>query len=64
MFDSVSVRVCTKIIRDYSTFVVNHNFKVRSSATYVFAAKTICRDKDIFNNDYISLADLSWYTYN
>jgi hypothetical protein len=27
-FDSVSILIPTRILRDYSTFVVSHNFKV------------------------------------
>jgi hypothetical protein len=58
MFNSVSVRIPITVIRDYSTFIVNHNFKVSSSAGCDSASNAICKDNDIFSRDYISLTDL------
>jgi hypothetical protein len=55
IFDSVSVRIPTRIIRDYSTFMVNHNFKLSPSDRRVSAAIAISKDIDIFNKDYIAL---------
>jgi hypothetical protein len=52
---SVSVYLPTRIIRDYSTFMVNHNFEVGPSARCDIAANAICKDIDIFNKDYILL---------
>jgi hypothetical protein len=45
-------------MRDYSTFMVNHNFKVSPSARCVSAANAICKNTDVFNKDYISLTDI------
>jgi hypothetical protein len=58
IFDSVSVRISTRIITDCSTFIVNHNFKVSPSARCVSAANATCKDNDIFNGDCISLTDI------
>jgi hypothetical protein len=44
----------SKIIRDYSTYTVNHNFKISPSDRCVSAASTICKDSDTFKNDCIS----------
>jgi hypothetical protein len=44
---------------DFSTFVVNHNFKVSPSARCVSAANAICKETDIFNKDKITLVDIS-----
>jgi hypothetical protein len=46
LFDSVSIRIPTRLIRDYSTFVVNRNFKISPSARRVSAAVAICKDID------------------
>jgi hypothetical protein len=51
IFDSVSVRIPTRIIRDYSIIMINHSFKISFSARCVSAANTICKDIDIFNED-------------
>jgi hypothetical protein len=40
-FDSVSIRISTRIIGDYSVFVVNYNFKVSPAARCVSAANDI-----------------------
>jgi hypothetical protein len=44
---AVSIRISTRIIRDYSTFMLNHNFKVSLAARCVSAANAICKDIDI-----------------
>jgi hypothetical protein len=44
IFDTVNLRIglpCRRI-RDFSTFVVNHNFKVSPSARCVSTANAIC----------------------
>jgi hypothetical protein len=43
-FDSVSVRIHIRIIGDYSTFMVSHNFKVSHSPRFVSATNAICKD--------------------
>jgi hypothetical protein len=58
IFDSVCIQIPTRIITDYSTFMVNHNFKVSPSARCVSAANTICKDTDIFDKNYTSLTDI------
>jgi hypothetical protein len=47
----------SRIITDFSTFVVNHNFKVSSSIRCVSAANAISKETDIFNKDKITLTD-------
>jgi hypothetical protein len=58
IFDSVSIRISTRIIGDYIIFVFNYNFKVSPAARYVSAANDIWKDIDIFNKDYITLDDI------
>jgi hypothetical protein len=58
IFGSVSIRIPGKIIGDYSTFMVNHNFKVSPSARCVSADNAVCKGTGIFNKDYISLTDI------
>jgi hypothetical protein len=55
MSDIVSIWIPIGIIRDYSTFTVNHNFKVSPSSRRVPGAKAIYKDIVIFNKDYIML---------
>jgi hypothetical protein len=43
IFDSVSVRIPTRTIRDYSIFMVNHNFKVNPSARCVLLPMLFAR---------------------
>jgi hypothetical protein len=59
-FGSLSARISTRIIRDYSAFIVNHNFKVSLSARCVCSASAFCKNTDIFNKDYtcVSLTDI------
>jgi hypothetical protein len=47
LFDSVSIRIPTRIIRDYFIFMANHNFKVSPPTRCLFAANAICKDTDI-----------------
>jgi hypothetical protein len=47
----------SRIITDFSTFVVNHNFKVSPSIRCVSAANDISKETDIFNKDKITLTD-------
>jgi hypothetical protein len=56
LFDSVSVRIPNRIIRDYSTFIVNHNFTVSPSARCVSSTIATCKVIDIFK-DFILLTD-------
>jgi hypothetical protein len=58
IFDSLSVRIPTMIIRDYFTFMVNDNLKISPSARCISAANAICKAIDNFNENYISLADI------
>jgi hypothetical protein len=51
ILDSVSLRIPSRSIGDYSTFTVNRNFKVKPSARYVSVANVVCRSIDIFNFD-------------
>jgi hypothetical protein len=57
--DTVSLRIPTTSIRDYSNFTEHHNFKVSPSARCVSAANASCRGNDIFNKDCILLTDMS-----
>jgi hypothetical protein len=41
IFDTVNLRIPSRRIRDFSTFVANHNFKVSPSARCVSAANAI-----------------------
>jgi hypothetical protein len=59
IFDTVSLRIPTRSIRNYSTFTVNRDFKVSPSARCVSAANEVCSSTDIFNKDCISHADIS-----
>jgi hypothetical protein len=59
VFDTVSLHIPTRSIRDYTTFTVHRNFKVSPSARCVSAANAVCRCIDIFNKDYILLTDVS-----
>jgi hypothetical protein len=43
VFDTVSLRIPTRSIRDYTTFTVHRNFKVSPSARCVSAANAVCR---------------------
>jgi hypothetical protein len=47
VFDAVSLRIPTRSIRDYSTFTVQSNFKVSSSARCISAVNAVCRSIDI-----------------
>jgi hypothetical protein len=55
--DSFSTWIPTRIIIDYSIFIVNHNFRVSLSARCVSAAIAIFKDIDSHNKDYIMLTD-------
>jgi hypothetical protein len=59
VFDTVSLRIPTRSISDYTTFTVHRNFKVIPSARCVSAANEVCRCIDIFNKDCILLTDVS-----
>jgi hypothetical protein len=59
VFDTVSLRIPTRSVRDYSTFTVHCNFKVSPSVRCVSAANAVCRSIDIFNRDCILLTDIS-----
>jgi membrane-associated HD superfamily phosphohydrolase len=58
IFDTVSLCIPSRTIRDFSTFVVRQNFKVSPSARCVSAANTIYKEIDIFNKDKITLVDI------
>jgi hypothetical protein len=62
VFDTVSLRILTRHVRDFSTFTVHRNFKVSSSAKCVSAANAVCRSIDIFNTDCIRLTDISQFS--
>jgi hypothetical protein len=51
IFDTVNLHIPFRRIRDFSTFVVNHNLKVSPSARCVSAANAMCKEIDIFNKD-------------
>jgi hypothetical protein len=57
VFDTVSLRIPTRSITDYSTFTVHHNFKVSPSARFVSAANAVCRSINIFKKNCILLTD-------
>jgi membrane-associated HD superfamily phosphohydrolase len=59
VFDTVSLLIPTRIIRDFCSFVVKHNFKVSPSAICVSAASAICKESDILNKDRITLIDIT-----
>jgi hypothetical protein len=63
ILDSVSLRIPSSSIRDYSTFTVNRNFKVSPSSRCVSAANADCRSTDVFNKDCISLADVNFFNF-
>jgi hypothetical protein len=58
IFDFVGTQIPTTIIRVYSTYMVNHNFKMSPSDRYISAANAICKVIHIFNKDYILLTDI------
>jgi hypothetical protein len=51
IFYTVNLRIPVRRIRDFSTFVVNHNFKVSPSARCVSAANAMCKEIDIYSKD-------------
>jgi hypothetical protein len=55
IFDTVTLSVHARLIRDFSTFDVRHRAKVIPSARCVSAASTLCRYIDIFNGQSLSL---------
>jgi hypothetical protein len=59
VFDTVSLRIPTRSVRDYSTFTVHRNFKGSPSVRCASAANAVCRSIDIFNKDCIRLTDVS-----
>jgi hypothetical protein len=59
MFDIVNLRIPSRRIGDFTTFVVNHNFKVSPSAGCVSAGNALCKETDIFNKDKITFVDIS-----
>jgi hypothetical protein len=59
VFETVSLRIASRRSRDFSAFVVNHNFKVSPSARYVSAVNAICIETDNFNKDKITQIDIS-----
>jgi hypothetical protein len=61
VFDTVSLRIPTRSVRDCSTFTVHRNFKVGPSAKCVSAANAVCRSIDIFNKDCNRLTDVSQF---
>jgi hypothetical protein len=46
-------------IIEFSSFVVNKNFKVNPSTRCVSAANAICKEIDVFNKDKITLVDIT-----
>jgi hypothetical protein len=62
IFDTVSQRIPTRSVRDYSAFTVHRKFKVSPSARCVSAANAVCRSIDIFNKDCIRLTDVSQFS--
>jgi hypothetical protein len=62
VFDTVSLRIPTRSVRDYSTFTLHRNFKVSPAARCVSAANAVCRSIDIFNKDCIRLTDVSQFS--
>jgi hypothetical protein len=54
----VSVLIPPRIVRDYSTSVANHNFKVTPSASFVYVPNAIYKDTDIFNKDHVTRNDI------
>jgi hypothetical protein len=58
IFNTVSIRIEARIIRDYSTFAVKQSFKVSPSARCVSASNAICKDIGIFKKVHITLNDL------
>jgi hypothetical protein len=54
----VSILIPPRIVRDYSIFVANHNFKVRPSSSFVSVPNVIYKDTDIFNKDHITRNDI------
>jgi hypothetical protein len=55
LFDSVSIRIPTRIIRDYSIFMANHNFKVSPPTRCLFAANAICKDTGVLTMNILLL---------
>jgi hypothetical protein len=51
MLYSVSLRIPSRSIRDFSTFSVHRNFKASPSARCVSAANTVCWNIDVFNKN-------------
>jgi hypothetical protein len=62
VFDTVSLRIPTRSVRDFSTFIVHRNFKVSPSTRCVSADNAVCRSIDIFNTDCIRLTDVSQFS--
>jgi hypothetical protein len=54
VFDTVSLGVPTRPIRDFSTFDVHHRFMVSPSARYVSDANAVCRHTDTFQHTVFS----------
>jgi hypothetical protein len=61
MSDIISIWIPIRIIRDYSTFTVNHNFKVSPSSRRVSGAKAICKDTAFLTR--ITLCLLLFYNF-
>jgi hypothetical protein len=55
VFDTVSLRITTRSIRDYSTSTLNRTSNVSSSAKSVSAANAVCRSIDIVHKIVFSL---------
>jgi hypothetical protein len=49
IFYTVSLYVSTRLVRNFSTFVVYHHAKVNPPVRCVSAANVVCRYTDIFN---------------
>jgi hypothetical protein len=62
VFDTVSLRIPTRSIRDYTTFTIHRNLMVSPSARCVSAVNAVCRNIDIFNTDCIRLTDVSQFS--
>jgi hypothetical protein len=59
ILDSVSLRIPSRSIMDFSIFFVHRNFKASPSARCVSAANTVCWNIDTFTKDRILLTHIS-----
>jgi hypothetical protein len=58
IFDTVNMRISTRIIINDSTFMANHNVKVSPTDRYVSGTSASCKITDTFNKDHISLTNV------